>query len=88
MVSYLQIKKGGADLPIVEDGEVYLTVKEAYERLGISRQALNGYVKRGRLNKYPRTLARRVFFKQSEIDALKKIQQPGEDNGAGIDSAA
>lgn len=69
-------------MPIIEDGEIYLTVKETHQRLGISRQALNGYVKRGLLNKYPRTLARRVFFKQAEVDALKKIKQPEEGDGA------
>jgi excisionase family DNA binding protein len=57
-----------------EDGEVYLTVKEACERLGISRQALDGYVERGQLTKYKRTLARRVFFKESEIDRLLKLR--------------
>lgn len=69
-------------MPIIEGGETYLSVKEACKDLGISRQALDGYVKRGRLNKYPRTLARRVFFKQSEIDTLKKIRQPEEGDGA------
>ncbi len=54
-------------LPYTEDGEVYLTVKEACQRLGISRQALDGYVERGQLAKYKRTLARRVFFKESEM---------------------
>ena len=70
-------------MPITEDGETYLTVKEAYERLGISRQALNGYVQRGVLNKYQRTLARRVFFKEVEVDALMRIKHPltEEENG-------
>lgn len=74
-------------MPIIEDGEVYLSVKEAHERLGISRQALNGYVQRGKLQKYPRTLARRVFFKETDIEALKKIRQPGEANGADTSAA-
>lgn len=56
-----------------EDGETYLTVKEACERLGISRQALDGYVERGFLTKYKRTLARRVFFKESEINRLLEL---------------
>jgi predicted site-specific integrase-resolvase len=69
-------------LPIIEDGEIYLSVKETHERLGISRQALNGYVQRGLLKKYSRALARRVFFKQSEIDALMRIRQPEEENSS------
>jgi predicted DNA-binding transcriptional regulator AlpA len=62
------------DLPYEEDGEVFLTVKETCARLDISRQALDGYVERGQLTKYRRTLARRVFFKQSEVDKLLKIE--------------
>ena len=69
-------------MPITEDNETYLSIKEACEQLGISRQALNGYAQRGLLKKYPRDLGRRVFFKQTEIDALKRIKQPKEDNNA------
>jgi DNA-binding transcriptional MerR regulator len=65
-------------MPIIENNEIYLSVKEAYGQLGISRQALDGYVKRGLLKKYPRDLGKRVFFKQSEIDNLKRIKQPEE----------
>ncbi len=61
-----------------ENGEVYLTVKEACERLGISRQALDGYVERGQLTKYRRALSHRVFFKQSEIDRLLEIHPENE----------
>lgn len=66
-------------MPDAGNGEAYLTVKEACKRLGISRQALDGYVERGRLKKYRRVLANRVFFKQSEIDALLEIK-PESDN--------
>ena len=66
-------------MPHIEDGEVYLTVKEACERLGISRQALDGYVERGQLTKYKRTLARRVFFKQSEINQLLELHSENEE---------
>jgi len=54
-------------LPYTEDGEVYLTVKEACQRLGISRQALDGYVERGQVTKYRRTLARRVFSRSLKL---------------------
>lgn len=62
-------------MPYTEDGEVYLTVKEACQRLGISRQALDGYVERGQLTKYRRTLARRVFFKEPEINRLLELRR-------------
>jgi predicted DNA-binding transcriptional regulator AlpA len=57
-----------------EEGEIYLSVSEARKVLGISRQALDGYVKRGELTKYKRTLAHRVFFKQSEINELLEMR--------------
>jgi predicted site-specific integrase-resolvase len=72
-------------LPIVEDNEIYLSVREACAELGISRQSLNGYAKRGLLKKYSRTLARRVFYKKTEIDNLMKIG--GGEETAGKDAA-
>ena len=62
-------------MPIIENSETYLTVKEACEELDISRQALDGYVKRGLLTKQKRDLGRRVFFKLSEINKLKEIKE-------------
>ncbi|MBE3560258.1 MAG: helix-turn-helix domain-containing protein [Ktedonobacteraceae bacterium] len=67
-------------MPYTEDGEVYLTVKEACQRLGISRQALDGYVERGQLTKYRRTLARRVFFKESEIHRLLELRRADDED--------
>jgi predicted DNA-binding transcriptional regulator AlpA len=58
----------------VREEEIYLSANEAYERLGISRQALDGYVERGQLTKYKRTLARRVFFKEAEINRLLELR--------------
>ena len=54
----------------VKDEEVYLSADEVCQRLGISRQALDGYVEQGLLTKYRRTLARRIFFKESEVSRL------------------
>jgi predicted DNA-binding transcriptional regulator AlpA len=67
-------------LPHTEDGVVYLTVKEAWQRLGISRQALDGYIERGQLTKYRRTLARRVFFKESEIHRLLELRRADDED--------
>lgn len=61
-----------------ENGETFLTVDEACAYLGISRQALDGYVERGDLKRYRRTLGRRVFFKKADIERLMEIR-PEED---------
>ncbi|HEY0754544.1 MAG TPA: helix-turn-helix domain-containing protein [Ktedonobacteraceae bacterium] len=62
-----------------ENEDAYLTVKETCEILGISRQALNGYVERGSIKKHKRKLGNRVFFKRSEINALLEIRPENED---------
>lgn len=54
----------------VKDEEVYLSADEVCQRLGISRPTLESYVEQGLLTKYRRTLARRTFFKESEIYRL------------------
>jgi excisionase family DNA binding protein len=61
-----------------DDNETFLTVDETCELLGISRQALDGYVKRGQLKRYERKLGRRVFFKKVDVEGLMKIV-PEED---------
>ena len=67
-------------MPYTEVGEVYLTDKEAFQRLGIYRQALDGYVERGQLTKYRRTLARRVFFKEYEINRLLELHRADDED--------
>lgn len=58
-----------------QEEDVFLAMQEACRYLGgVSRQALHRYVKRGKLTKYTRELARRVFFKRSELDALREIR--------------
>jgi predicted DNA-binding transcriptional regulator AlpA len=64
----------------MQEEETYLSASEVCQRLGISRQALDGYVERGQLTKYRRTLARRVFFKESEINRLLELRRVDEEN--------
>jgi excisionase family DNA binding protein len=66
--------------PLVEEqGEVYLTFEETLKYLGVTRDTLDRYAKAGRLTKYRRGLARRVYFKQSELDRLKRFHSVGQD---------
>ena len=66
--------------PLVEEqDEVYLTFEETLKYLGVTRDTLDRYAKAGRLTKYRRGLARRVYFKQSELDRLKRFHSVGQD---------
>lgn len=60
--------------PLVEErGEVYLTFEETCQYLGVTRDTLDRYARAGRLTKYRRGLVRRVYFKQSELDRLRRF---------------
>lgn len=59
-------------------GETYMSAKEASDYTGLTRQTLDAYAKRGKLVKYKQGLARRVFFKKSELDALLEIQNESQ----------
>ncbi len=61
-------------MPIEMDGEMYYSTEEACDYLGISRDTLNRMTKDGRLRKYRRGFARTVYYRQSEMDALKAIR--------------
>ena len=58
---------------VEEQGEAYLTFEETLKYLGITRDTLDRYARAGRLTKYRRGLARRVYFKQSELDPLRRF---------------
>ena len=53
---------------------------QLYRMLGISRQALDGYVERGQLTTYRRTLAQRVFVKESEIHRLLELLRADDED--------
>ena len=57
-----------------DDGEVYLTLKEAGEYLKVSRQTIFSYVNKGLLIRYERGAPRRTLYKKSELDKLKQIK--------------
>lgn len=56
--------------------DALLSMREAQAYLGgISRQALHRYVVNGKLTKFTRALGRRVFFRRSDLDALREVKQ-------------
>lgn len=65
-------------MPEIFDNEVYLTIKEACDKLGKSRQALYGYINSGKLKKYTRDLDNKVFLKEAEVNKLLEIHPEKE----------
>jgi len=55
------------------DGEDYLTVAEASERLGVKPATLYAYVSRGLLRSYRRGIKRQRLYRRAEIDQLMKM---------------
>jgi citrate synthase len=66
------------------DGEEYLTVDEASERLGVKPATLYAYVSRGLLKSYRRGIKRQRLYREAEINQLLQVT-PGapEPRGAG-----
>lgn len=50
----------------------FITLQEACEILGISRDRLNRYVKEGRIARYHKLIGRRSYFKLSEVERLRQ----------------
>lgn len=61
-----------------EENERYLTTKEAYEFLGVTRRTLERYAEQGRVTRYKRGITRNVYYKQSELERL--LEYRPEDN--------
>jgi excisionase family DNA binding protein len=66
-------------MPIEIEGEKYYSTEEACNYLGVSRDTLNRMTKDGRLHKYRQGFTRTVYYRQSELDALKTIRQVDDD---------
>ncbi|HEY7294499.1 MAG TPA: helix-turn-helix domain-containing protein [Dehalococcoidia bacterium] len=55
-------------------GELYLDVHEAADRLGVKPETLYAYVSRGRLRSFRRGVGRSRLYRKAEIDALLALQ--------------
>src|SRR5579883_2170596 len=56
------------------DGDVYLDVREASERLGVKPETLYAYVSRGLIKSYRQGVRRRRLYLAHEIDLLLALQ--------------
>ena len=52
----------------------YVDVKEATTILGVSRASLDNYSRAGRLTRFEQGAPRRVLYKRSELNLLKRIK--------------
>jgi excisionase family DNA binding protein len=58
---------------LVVDGEEYLTVEEAADRLRIKPATLYAYVSRGLLPSYRQGIKRQRLYRRADIEALVRI---------------
>jgi len=71
------------------DGDIYLDVHEAAERLGVKPETLYAYVSRGLLKSYRQGVRRRRLYLAHEIDLLLALQpSKGETKAAAPASSA
>lgn len=60
------------------DGDSYLDVHEASERLGVKPETLYAYVSRGMLRSYRQGIRRRRLYLLNEIEAMLRLRPGGE----------
>lgn len=65
-------------MPVQIGDEIYLNTTEACERLGVTRETLNNYVKSGRLQRYKQGVRRTSYYKQAELDKLLEFRKETE----------
>jgi excisionase family DNA binding protein len=61
------------------DGDVYLDVREASERLGVKPETLYAYVSRGLIKSYRQGVRRRRLYLAHEIELLLALQPSKSD---------
>jgi len=61
-------------VPTVIDNVEYMSILEACEYLGVSRQTLRLRAKENHLLPYKRGVTRNVYYRKSDIDSLKALR--------------
>lgn len=62
-------------MPIIRNGETFLSTSEACSFLNVSRQTVNKLVKDGRLHQNKQGIGRTVFYSKAELERLAAIRQ-------------
>jgi citrate synthase len=60
---------------VIVDGEEFLTVEEAAQRLGVKRETLYAYVSRGILKSYRQGIKRQRLYRRAEVEALTRLDR-------------
>lgn len=72
-------------MPIEINSETYYTVNEALAYLSISRDTLYRRIDEGRLQKYTQGAKNRVYFRLTDLKALKELHPKKDDKDEGFD---
>ncbi len=67
-------------MPLVIDGEEYLTTNEACSMLGISRMQLYRLVKQKKLYQHKRGVTRTPYYKLTDVERLGEIRQVDDED--------
>ena len=62
------------NMPIMVDNVEYMSVLEACEYLGISRQTLRLRAKESHIQAYKQGVTRNVYYKKYDMDSLKALR--------------
>lgn len=68
------------NMPIIRNGETYLTTQEACDFLHVSRQTINRLVRDNKLTKHKQEVTRFVYYRQSELEEIQKLYQINSDS--------
>ena len=65
-------------MPLIIDGETYLSAAEAAKYLGISRPTFYQTIQ-PHISEYKQGALRRIYYRQSDLDAFKGIRKIDSD---------
>jgi excisionase family DNA binding protein len=64
---------------IEKGGKTYLTAKETYTMLGVTRQTLNSLIAGGKLHAYKLGVTKLIYFEKQEVEKLTEIRPAYDD---------
>jgi excisionase family DNA binding protein len=68
---------------VLVDGEEYLTIDEATQRLGVKRATVYAYVSRGLLRSYRQGIKRQRLYRRAEVESLVRLAPSTGDSPRG-----
>jgi hypothetical protein len=69
-------------MPMVIDGEEFLTIEEARQYLGgISRETLRKKAQKYGIKRYAKGIVRTVYYRKSDLDRLNELRPLDDEEG-------